>query len=155
MSVELYQRTSVIGVGAIIRNNRGEVLLGHRVKRGEHETWCLPGGHVEPHETFEQTARREIAEETGIAVYSDLDPIILTVDTTASIPSVTCGVVVTVRDGTKPVVREPCVFACWQWIHPSLFPRPFFPASEALLNAWMGKPPLVGWHTYFINLEKR
>lgn len=29
--------------------------------------WCLPKGHVEPGETFEQAAAREVAEETGIS----------------------------------------------------------------------------------------
>lgn len=147
------QRTSAIGVGAIVHNNRGEVLLGHRVKSGEPATWCLPGGHVEPHETFEQAARREISEETGITVHSDPAPIIITMDTQAPVPSITCGVVVVVSDDAKPVVLEPEIFACWKWIHVERLPNPLFPASAALLNAWLSKPPVSGWRTYFVSLN--
>lgn len=38
------------------------LLLHHRVE----ERWCLPKGHVEAGETLESTARREVAEETGL-----------------------------------------------------------------------------------------
>lgn len=39
------------------------------IKRGEHPfigQWALAGGFVRPHETTEQTAKRELAEETGV-----------------------------------------------------------------------------------------
>lgn len=37
-----------------------------RVNRAGRLEWCLPKGHLEPGETPEQAAVREIAEETGI-----------------------------------------------------------------------------------------
>jgi 8-oxo-dGTP diphosphatase len=40
-----------------------EVVLVHRPK---YDDWSLPKGKVEPGETIEQTARREVAEETGL-----------------------------------------------------------------------------------------
>jgi 8-oxo-dGTP diphosphatase len=56
-----------IGVGVfVIKNNK--FLMGCR--RGAHgaETWSVPGGHLEFGETWEQTAEREIFEETGITI---------------------------------------------------------------------------------------
>jgi 8-oxo-dGTP pyrophosphatase MutT (NUDIX family) len=37
-----------------------------RLNRAGRVEWCLPKGHLEPGETAEQAAVREIAEETGI-----------------------------------------------------------------------------------------
>lgn len=40
-------------------------VIARRNRAGRVE-WCLPKGHVESNETLEQTAVREVAEETGI-----------------------------------------------------------------------------------------
>lgn len=41
------------------------VLIAHRVRGGD-LVWTLPKGHVESGETPQETARREVAEETGL-----------------------------------------------------------------------------------------
>jgi 8-oxo-dGTP pyrophosphatase MutT (NUDIX family) len=44
----------------------GKVLLMRRGNGGDHPLeWAFPGGHHEPGETIEETARREAFEETG------------------------------------------------------------------------------------------
>ena len=50
--------SSRVGVGVIITRADGDILLGYRIKAGETPSWCLPGGHVEPGETFEGAALR-------------------------------------------------------------------------------------------------
>jgi 8-oxo-dGTP diphosphatase len=47
---------------------RGRVLLGRR--RGSHGEgyYAAPGGHIEFGESFEQAARREVGEETGLEI---------------------------------------------------------------------------------------
>ena len=51
------------------RDERGlpHVLLIERGRDPYADCWALPGGHVDPGETFEQAARRELTEETGLA----------------------------------------------------------------------------------------
>ncbi|MBN8191788.1 NUDIX hydrolase [Bacillus sp. NTK074B] len=52
------------GAVVIILNEQHEVLLQHRTDGG----WGLPGGLMELGESLEETARREVKEETGLEV---------------------------------------------------------------------------------------
>ena len=49
--------------GAVLRN---ETILMVRHRDAEREYWTLPGGGIEPGETPEQAAVREVFEETGL-----------------------------------------------------------------------------------------
>ena len=53
------------GSSCVVINEREEVLL---VLREDFRIWALPGGGVEPDETWEQAAVRETLEETGYQV---------------------------------------------------------------------------------------
>ncbi len=57
----------LIGVTGVVLNARDEVLLAHHVYRSGIE-WGLPGGGVQRGESLERATRREILEETGLAV---------------------------------------------------------------------------------------
>lgn len=54
-----------IGVGVIIMREDGNILLEQRADCG---MWGLPGGRIEPGETVESAAHREVFEETGLEV---------------------------------------------------------------------------------------
>ncbi len=54
--------TRVEAAGGAVVDDRGRTLMIHRNGR-----WDLPKGHVEPGESAEQAAEREIEEETGVA----------------------------------------------------------------------------------------
>lgn len=55
----------LIGVGAttLVFNDQRELLLNLRT---DTNTWGIPGGSMELYETIEETAIRELKEETGI-----------------------------------------------------------------------------------------
>ncbi len=45
---------------------RGKILLLYKNYKNKYEGWVLPKGTVEPGEEFEDTAVREVLEETGV-----------------------------------------------------------------------------------------
>lgn len=56
-----------VGIGVfLIHPPTRTFLLGHRINSLGHDTWALPGGHLEFGEGFEECAAREVWEETGI-----------------------------------------------------------------------------------------
>jgi ADP-ribose pyrophosphatase YjhB (NUDIX family) len=63
LSTMVWKVTRPITVGVrVVLEQDGAFLL---VKPSYQPVWTLPGGGVEPGETLEQSARREIAEEVG------------------------------------------------------------------------------------------
>ncbi|WP_340017329.1 NUDIX domain-containing protein [Paenibacillus sp. FSL K6-1318] len=60
-----------MGVGAVILNERGEVLLAWRNRQPEQHTWSIPGGKVDPYESLETAVIREIKEEVDLDIAID------------------------------------------------------------------------------------
>ena len=60
--------TPIVGVGAIVFDEAGRVLLVERGKPPSQGLWSVPGGKLEPHETLAQAVAREVREETGLIV---------------------------------------------------------------------------------------
>jgi 8-oxo-dGTP diphosphatase len=58
---------NAIGVAALIRDERGRILLAHRTYSDD-EPWALPGGWLEGEEPIESALERELLEETGLRV---------------------------------------------------------------------------------------
>jgi ADP-ribose pyrophosphatase YjhB (NUDIX family) len=59
--------THFVGIGGFVVNDNGEVLL-IKEYRSEYDMsfWKIPGGMVDPHESIQDAAKREILEETGV-----------------------------------------------------------------------------------------
>ena len=56
---------SLVSSGAVVARADGRILL---LRREDEGAWGLPKGTVEPGESLEQTALREVSEETGLRV---------------------------------------------------------------------------------------
>ena len=62
-----YPERPIVGVGAAILDH-GKVLLVRRGTEPNRGEWSLPGGAVRVGEQLSEAVRREILEETGLAV---------------------------------------------------------------------------------------
>lgn len=56
-----------LGSAVLVTDGDG-VLLGRRGKEPNYGKWVLPGGKIEPFESIDEAAVREVEEETGLAV---------------------------------------------------------------------------------------
>lgn len=63
----------VVGIGAVVLDEHGRILLAKRAHEPLKGEWSLPGGAVEVGETLEEAVVREILEETGVTV--DVGPV--------------------------------------------------------------------------------
>jgi 8-oxo-dGTP diphosphatase len=58
-----------VGIGVFVFKNGKFIMLKRQGAHGE-GTWSIPGGHLEYGESFEDTAKREIFEETGMQIHN-------------------------------------------------------------------------------------
>ena len=60
-----------VGVGVLLVDTQGRVLLSLRRRPPEVGAWSILGGSVEPFESIEECARREAREEAGVEIVLD------------------------------------------------------------------------------------
>jgi ADP-ribose pyrophosphatase YjhB (NUDIX family) len=60
--------SKVVCAGAVVRRPDGRILVVRRAHPPSEGMWSIPGGRAEPGETLRATARREVAEETGLDI---------------------------------------------------------------------------------------
>ena len=68
----------VVGVGAVVLDGGGRVLLAKRAHEPLKGEWSLPGGGVELGEALEAAVAREVREETGLVV--EVGPVVEVLD---------------------------------------------------------------------------
>lgn len=59
------EKVIMVIAGAFVFNRENQILLQQRTDTGQ---WGIPGGFMELEETIQQTAKREVFEETGLCL---------------------------------------------------------------------------------------
>lgn len=128
------------GFGVMLVRN-GKVLLGKRHEnpnkadselRGE-GTWTMPGGKLEFGESFEDGAKREVYEETGIRL-NEVRVFCINNDKNEFAHFVTVGMFSDKFSG-EAIVREPDEIVEWRWFDFDNLPSPmYFPSAKIIEN---------------------
>ncbi|CNH66856.1 ADP-ribose pyrophosphatase [Yersinia aldovae] len=130
----------VVGVGVIIVNSQGDILLGKRC--GQHAPyWSIPGGHLDAGESFEHAALREVFEETGLIINQvEVVGLCNNIATWREEGKHTVSVcMLTQHPGGQPELKEPEKCQQWLWCHPRDLPEPHFEASRHAIDLWLNQ----------------
>ena len=96
-------------------------------------TWTMPGGKLGFGETFENGAKREVLEETGIE-FNKTDVLCVNEDMIESAHFVTIGLISDDFSG-EPKVMEPDEITQWSWFDINNLPSPmYFPSAKVIEN---------------------
>jgi len=126
--------TPKVGVGVVLRNDDGDILLG--LRKGAHGAgeWSLPGGHMALGEDFIATCKREVKEETGITI-ATIRKLGFTNDVfeTKGLHYVTLFFEA-YWDRKQPKVMEPEFCEEWRWFMTNALPDNVFPPLKRFLD---------------------
>lgn len=130
-----------VGIGVMIKNEKGEVLLG--LRKGSHGAgeWCFPGGHLEMGETIFETAQRETKEETDLDIqHFELISVADEMRYLKSDGKHYLNIGVTgVYEGGEPQVMEPDKCDGWQWFALDKLPANLFEGTELIIKSFKNK----------------
>lgn len=114
-----------VGVGVVVRKDN-KVLLGQRKNSHGEGSWCFPGGHLEFGESWEQCAKREVEEETGLKIKNvHLGKVTNDIFETENKHYITLIMVADYDEGETEVKEiEKC--ERWEWFEWNHLPTPLF-----------------------------
>ncbi len=122
-----------VGIGVLVVRD-GKVLMGKRKNAHGAGEWGWPGGHLEYMESFEECARREVREETGMEIDNIRFIRLLNFKTYAPKHYVDIGLLADWKSG-EPQVLEPHKCEEWKWFSLNNIPSPHFAACDTEIEA--------------------
>jgi len=138
----IMEENKKIGVGfGVMLLRDGKVLLGKRHEDPEKADsqlngagkWTMPGGKLDFGERFEDGAKRELFEETGIKA-KKIEVICVNQDIIETAHFITIGTLCEKFTG-EPNVMEPDEITEWNWFDLNNLPTPlYFPSAKVLEN---------------------
>ncbi len=120
---------------AVIITRQDKVLIGRRKGIRGGGLWAFPGGHLNYCESFDDCARREVTEETGLEVEVDKKVYAVINDTMPHDPR--HYVILFVRALYKngiPINKEPDKCYGWVWREWDKLPQPLFHGIQQLIT---------------------
>lgn len=126
----------VTKVGVIVLVFKGgKVLFGKRKSKLSTDTYGAPGGHLEYMESFEDCARREVREETGMEIQNIR--FLFAGNTTYFSPKhfVNIGLMADWKSG-EPQNLEPDKCESWAWYGLGEIPDPIMHTNQMALDAY-------------------
>lgn len=132
-----------VGIGVLLIKNN-QILLGDRVKDGvdtggiyEPDTWCLPGGKQEYHETIFEGAIREVKEETNLNI-SQIEVFNVVDDIQLNKHYVTIHIIAKNYDGDLKAM-EPDKQDEWCWFEIEKLPNNIYSPSKKFIEAYLDR----------------
>jgi len=122
-------------VGVVVMIFRdGKILIGKRKGSHGEGKWAWPGGHLEYMESFENCAKREVMEETGIEIENIRFLRLLNFKDYAPKHYVDIALIADWKSG-EPRVCEPEKCEGWEWRDIDNLPEPLFAALPTYIEA--------------------
>lgn len=132
-----------VGIGVMILHKH-HILMGHRRQNAvdtggiyEPDSWCLPGGKQEYHETILEAAKREVKEETNLDI-EELEVFHVVDDFQKDRHFVTIQIIAHKYSGELQV-KEPDKQDQWQWFDLDWLPQHIYSPSQKFIQLYLQK----------------